>query len=74
MIIKHFSDVIDIWNEPFPDCTPVLRWHSKSYHPIKLTSKEIGVFVPAEELLEGIFLFCVECKLFFTYIPENLVV
>lgn len=74
MVVKGLSDVIDIWDETSPNRTSVFRWHSEGNHAIKLRSKQIGVFVSTEELLKGIFLFCVEYELFFTNIPENLVI
>jgi hypothetical protein len=74
MVVKDLSNIIDIRNEAFPNCSPILRWYSKSNHTIKLRSQEIGVFMSAEKLLESVFLFSVEYKLFFANISENLVI
>ena len=74
MAIKHLGNVVDIRNEGFPDCTPILRGYSKSNHAIKLRGEEIGVLVSAEKLLEGVFLLSVEYKLLLAYIPEYLVI
>ena len=74
VIVEDICNIIDIGNEAAPNCGAVFRRYSEGYKAIKLRSKEIRLFVSAEEFFKHAFLISVEYKLFFTNFPENLVV